>query len=321
MKYIYKLTNKINNKIYIGKANDVKIRWNSHIKSSFKESNHSYNYPIHCAIRKYGADNFNVEIIDTAETTKEINEKEKYWINKYNSRNNDIGYNLAAGGDGGDTITTKTPEEYAKTIERMSAASKGRPGWSKGQTKETNSSLQQLSNSLKGNTPWNKGLTSETDERVANWSKKVHNRSYGDPWNKGQTKETNESLMKTSNTLKGHKKFGGDWKLGKWISLTDGTNSKKFYLNKMTPEKEAEIEQLKSDGWYEGATKRGLNKQLYNSIKIQCVETGKVYNSLQHAVRELEGIITAYYIKKSITTGKSFKGLTFIQLKNDFYDK
>ena len=109
--------------------------------------------------------------------------------------------------------------------------------------------------------------------------------------------------------------------MGPWISLTDGTNSKKFYLNKMTPEKEAEIERLKSEGWYEGATKRGLNKQLYNSIKIQCIETGEVYNSLQHAARELKGITTGHYIKKSIATGKPFKGLTFIQLKNDFYDK
>lgn len=57
----------------------------------------------HCAIRKYGEDAFTWEIIDTAMTEDELNEKEKYWISSHDSFNN--GYNMTEGGDGFSRIT------------------------------------------------------------------------------------------------------------------------------------------------------------------------------------------------------------------------
>jgi hypothetical protein len=90
---IYKTTNLLNSKIYIGKniTNN-----NFYIGSGIL---------LNRAIKKYGKENFIKEIIDTAETIEELNEKEKIWIAFYNSQNRDIGYNIAAGGDGGDTLS------------------------------------------------------------------------------------------------------------------------------------------------------------------------------------------------------------------------
>lgn len=90
---IYKVTNNINGKIYIGK----RISDSSSYLGSGKL--------IKRAIKKYGAENFHKEIIDSAETIEELNEKEIFWINEYKSNNLKIGYNISSGGDGGDTIS------------------------------------------------------------------------------------------------------------------------------------------------------------------------------------------------------------------------
>ena len=88
---IYKTTNLVNNKIYIGKQ----IRPNKNYLGSgliLKE-----------AIKKYGRQNFKKEILETCNDKKTLSEREKYWISFYDSRNKEIGYNITAGGDGGST--------------------------------------------------------------------------------------------------------------------------------------------------------------------------------------------------------------------------
>ena len=90
---IYKITNLINNKIYIGKDTT---------------SNPSYfgsGLLINRAFDKYGKQNFIKEIIDETSDYKELSEKEIYWISYYNSTNKEIGYNISKGGDGGDTLS------------------------------------------------------------------------------------------------------------------------------------------------------------------------------------------------------------------------
>lgn len=95
---VYKHTNKINNKIYIGITNDVKRRWRNNgieYKSSGKNA-HFRN-----AIVKYGWDNFKHEILATGLTKEEAGEKEKQLIAKFNATDKTIGYNVARGGNGG----------------------------------------------------------------------------------------------------------------------------------------------------------------------------------------------------------------------------
>ena len=97
---IYKITNKINQKCYIGCSKNIEKRWNSHKSESVLEQFPQYNYSIHKAFRKYGLDNFSFEIIEEISENK-LFDREKYWITFYNSYND--GYNATIGGDGGST--------------------------------------------------------------------------------------------------------------------------------------------------------------------------------------------------------------------------
>ena len=67
---IYKITNLINNKIYIGKTKkDIETRFKEHLQNAINDCQ----YNLSKAIRKYGIDNFNIEMIDTAESDEELN--------------------------------------------------------------------------------------------------------------------------------------------------------------------------------------------------------------------------------------------------------
>lgn len=89
---IYKITNIINNKIYVGQTvNNIRQRWNKHCHSNGCKS-------LYNAILKYGKDNFNIEIIETLPIEK-LDEREIYWINYYKSNNKKFGYNILLGGN------------------------------------------------------------------------------------------------------------------------------------------------------------------------------------------------------------------------------
>ncbi len=93
---IYKITNEINGKVYIGQTTrNLEQRWKDH-KCEAKDCKRGR--AIHRAIHKYGVENFTIEQIDNAETQEELNEKERYWIEYYES-NTSKGYNLTDGGD------------------------------------------------------------------------------------------------------------------------------------------------------------------------------------------------------------------------------
>lgn len=103
---IYKTTNLLNDKIYIGKD--------------------YYNKPTYYgsgvlllkAIKKYGKLNFKKKILEECNTKEELNKREIYWINYYNSRNKTIGYNIALGGDGqkaGTKLSQLTKNKISKS--------------------------------------------------------------------------------------------------------------------------------------------------------------------------------------------------------------
>lgn len=99
MGYIYKITCKTTQKIYIGKSEStVEERWKGHCRAAFLESHGDYNFPFHRAIRKYGINDFIVETIDECNNSEKLKEKEIYWISYYNSY--EEGYNATRGGDG-----------------------------------------------------------------------------------------------------------------------------------------------------------------------------------------------------------------------------
>lgn len=94
--YIYKVTNKINGKIYIGKTGNFKERRWQHERCYEKED-----CVFHRAIQKYGKENFEWEIIDEASGLENAYELEKKYIKEYNSHIKDNGYNMTKGGAGG----------------------------------------------------------------------------------------------------------------------------------------------------------------------------------------------------------------------------
>ena len=63
MNVVYKITNLINQKSYIGSSVRVEKRWQQHKSDAFNPNNDKYNYPLYQAFRKYGLENFSFEII------------------------------------------------------------------------------------------------------------------------------------------------------------------------------------------------------------------------------------------------------------------
>ena len=95
--FIYKITNTINGKSYIGQTiQNVKERFYQHCAT--KCSKAVSNMAIHRAIKKYGKSNFTVEVIEEINSAN-LNDRERYWIKYYNSYNN--GYNSTKGGQDG----------------------------------------------------------------------------------------------------------------------------------------------------------------------------------------------------------------------------
>ena len=97
MAFIYKITNDVNGKVYIGKTlHNVEKRWKEHIKDSKRE--HTENRPLYRAMNKYGIEHFRIETLE--ECVDEIaEEREVFWIKEYNSFGKN-GYNATIGGDG-----------------------------------------------------------------------------------------------------------------------------------------------------------------------------------------------------------------------------
>ena len=105
---IYKITNKNNNKVYIGQSNNLERRYKEH----FEWNNNSTQY-IDLLIKDLGKDNFLYEIIEEC-SFSELDDKEKYWINYYNSFYE--GYNKTKGGNGSFYGSPKLTVEEVKYI-------------------------------------------------------------------------------------------------------------------------------------------------------------------------------------------------------------
>ena len=90
---IYKYENKLNGHIYIGQSVNIEKRYQQHLYDAEKRP--ELGTGIDVAIRKYGIENFTFEIIELCDA-KDLDEKERYWIKKYDSFNN--GYNRTPGG-------------------------------------------------------------------------------------------------------------------------------------------------------------------------------------------------------------------------------
>lgn len=108
---IYKITNLVNGKIYIGQSQDIYRRWTQHKKigKSKRGYNNYRNQPLYRALRKYGIHNFSFEIIEICNQAM-VSEREIYWIDYYDCTiYNNKGYNLTHGGESNKGETQKVP--------------------------------------------------------------------------------------------------------------------------------------------------------------------------------------------------------------------
>lgn len=202
MFYIYKITNTINNKIYIGqsKYNDPKYLG-------------SGNY-IRKAVKKYGVSNFKKEIIEKCVDLKHSNERERYWISILNSKNPEVGYNIADGGSSfimnddikdkikktltgkyvGDNSFRKGISHDEETKQKISGSSKGRS-----KSKDTR---KKMSISAKG-----RRLSDSTREKLSNSHKgkvlsSIHKEKISDGLKGRILSESSKEKIKESNIRK-----------------------------------------------------------------------------------------------------------------------
>lgn len=113
---IYKITNKLNGKIYIGQTlKSLEERFQKHCWGTTEKDKYHMNMAIKKAIRKYGKENFTIELIE--EVNQELLDiREIYWISFYDSYNK--GYNCTLGGTNGATRKNKlTWKEENEVIE------------------------------------------------------------------------------------------------------------------------------------------------------------------------------------------------------------
>ncbi len=191
--YIYKTTNIINNKIYIGQHNG-------------KNANYMGSGIILLrSIKKYGIDNFKKEILEYCETKELLNEREKYWINKYNSIKPN-GYNIDIGGQGGDCTIFMNDDEYKIFCEKISIGKKGK---TKG-IPLSDLNKKGISDGLKkyyknGGKNWNVGQETkqETKDKI---SQSLKGREFTEEW-KEKLKQSHSDVKGQKNPMYGKKVY------------------------------------------------------------------------------------------------------------------
>lgn len=176
---IYKITNKINGKIYIGSAVNIYSRWNLH-KFKLKNNKH-HSIKLQRAQNKYGLDNFIFEIVEECPKNLLI-EREQYWIDNLKTYSNGYNCNPIAGSPLGFKhseesrkkfsevkLGKKRSEETKKRIsESMKGKNVGRVTWNKGR-KISEEHKKKISEGMKGdkNPNYGKKLSEETKKKMS----------------------------------------------------------------------------------------------------------------------------------------------------------
>lgn len=110
--YIYKITNTINDKVYVGQTTrTLDERFKEHLRNCNAKSKQTVH--LYLAMKIYGKENFSISLLDEALTLEELNQKEIYWINYYDSIYH--GYNMMQGGQDENPMSSKVVREKHNT--------------------------------------------------------------------------------------------------------------------------------------------------------------------------------------------------------------
>lgn len=174
--YIYKTTNLINGKIYIGQKHSNIFLGNKYLGSGklLKQ-----------AINKNGYNNFTVDLIEEVETQEKLDEREIFWINYFNATDRKVGYNICEGGRVNRTMIGENNPFYGKhhtdeVRQKMSNSQQHRTD----DRSHTEESKQKLSQKMKGRTITWKDKISENAKNNPNYGMK----------NKHLSKKAKESI-------------------------------------------------------------------------------------------------------------------------------
>ena len=186
---VYRITNTINGKVYIGKTlQTAEARWAEHVYMAGRNAP----WAIHRAIRKYGAAAFRVEVLYRARTTdpRELNSMETFFIVLHQSHVKGNGYNLTLGGKG--ASGPRTPEQ-CKRISASKQREKN-PNWGKHHSLQT---LQRMRDSKLGakNPNFKRAYTPEQRKAISDRVKGQNHPLFG-------IRVSAETRAKISRTLK-----------------------------------------------------------------------------------------------------------------------
>lgn len=115
MWYIYKITNKINGKVYIGQTTNPNLRWSRH-KSNAKHKPLSGNLHLISAMNEHGIEFFVFEILEKVVFLNEADQREIELIKQYNSTNREFGYNKSPGGRGKSAMSQEIKDKISKKL-------------------------------------------------------------------------------------------------------------------------------------------------------------------------------------------------------------
>ena len=195
---IYKITNTLNGKIYIGKTKQKLDRRMTQHKCDSKKGS----LGIGAAIRKYGWENFMVEVIEECSVEK-LNEREIFWIAELNSKAPN-GYNLTDGGEG---LINPSEETRAKmSANRPDVSGKNNPNYGKKTPPEV---CAKISASNKGKHSERKGKKNspETCAKISAANRGENNPNYGRPRSPETCAKISAKLKGKPSPLKGKKRL------------------------------------------------------------------------------------------------------------------
>lgn len=201
--YIYKITNLVNGKVYIGQTTKSipKYRFSAHISESKRKGHHT---PLHASMKHHGCDNFFFKTIIRCNNQKQLDAAEQMCIRLFRSHISQGGYNLEWGGYG----RGKTSEEIKKKI------SENRKGKFTGfHNPNFGNKLSEEARKRISNVNKNKKHTKETRFKMSESKKGVKNPQFGKRISEEHKKRlrllntgkklTDDHKQRISKTLKG----------------------------------------------------------------------------------------------------------------------
>lgn len=304
---IYKITNLINKKIYIG-------------KDTTSDPNYfGSGLLINRAFKKYGKKNFIKEIIDTTDDYDELSKKEIYWISQYNSTDREIGYNISPGGDGGNTLSNHPELDLIREKISKNNPITGKTyeeAFGEEKAKEYKEKLS------KSNTRHNLGKSYEELYNIEKSEniKKIISQNTKDSWNEERKRKHSEiakenihnSLLSDASIIKNREYLNERW--SNWrkneINIINSSSTEElvFYLKKIPNtlfKNRKEFYDFIGKEKYSLIKKELLKRKKPNrnneNNKKRVMINGKIYNSISEAsyINNIERTLIRYRLRSN----------------------